>query len=120
MSDPDGKLAFPLETLTCRGLDDLAARITERARSREAARIVLGMPRRPDGAPADLAGEIEGLAGRLRARGFAVVLWDEQLTSWEAGEHLRHASPGVRRRKENIDAAAATILLQSYLDDRPR
>jgi len=109
-------LAVPLGTLTCRGLDDLAARIAERARERQVATVVLGLPRHADGRPGDLADEIVGLAGRLRARGLVVVLWDEHLTSWEAGTLLRHAPRSVRRKKENVDAAAATLILQSYLE----
>lgn len=120
MSDPQGLLAVPLTTLTCRGLDDLAARIAERAAEREAVGVVLGMPCREDGRPGDLADEIDGLAQRLRKRGVTVVLWDEQLTSWEAGALLAHAPRGVRRKKENIDAAAATLILQSYLESLPR
>ena len=120
MSDPEGRLAVPLATLTCRGLDDLAARITERAREREAAGIVLGMPRHEDGRAGELAPEIEALAERLRNRGLAVILWDERLTSWEAGSLLAHAPRAVRRKKENIDAVAATLILQSYLESLPR
>jgi len=120
VSDPEGRLAVPLATIACRGLDDLAARITERAREREAAGVVLGMPRHEDGRAGDLAPEIEGLAERLRNRGLAVVLWDERLTSWEAGSLLEHAPRAVRRKKENIDAVAATLILQSYLESLPR
>lgn len=120
VSDPEGRLAVPLTTLICRGLDDLAARIAERVREREAAAVVLGLPRHEDGRPGELAPEIEDLANRLRARGLSVVFWDERLTSWEAGTMLQHASRSVRRKKENIDAAAATLILQSYLESLPR
>ncbi len=120
MSDPEGRLAFPLETLTCRGLDDLAARIAERAKERGTSRVVLGIPRHEDGRPGDLAPEIEDLAERLRARGLAVILWDERLSSWEAESLLEHAPRSVRRKKENIDAAAAVVILQSYLESLPR
>ena len=116
MSDPQGRLAFPLETLCCRGLDDLAARLAERVEEHAASGVVLGFPRHLDGRPGDLAPEIDRLAALLRARGLRVVLWDERLTSWEATQRLREAGGSRRRPKEAIDAAAATILLQSYLD----
>jgi len=116
LSDPEGRLAWPLDTLKARGLDDLTKRIAERARVEEATGIVLGSPMHLDGSPGDLEPEVEDLADRLRARGLDVVLWDERLTTWEATEALRHAPDRVRRNKERIDAVAAAILLQSYLD----
>lgn len=120
VSDPDGRLAVPLRTLECRGLDDLAARLVELSIENEAAAIVLGLPRRLDGSPGEIAGDVEALSTRLRERGIEVILWDEGLTSWEAAEKLRHAPATVRRRKGAIDEAAATILLQSYLESLPR
>jgi putative Holliday junction resolvase len=116
LCDPDGKLAWPLDTLTFRGLDDLAARLSKRAKAEEAVGIVLGLPRRLDGTPGDLEPEIEDLAARLRSRGHPVILWDEHLTSWAAQEALRHAPQRVRRSKGVVDAVAAAILLQSYLE----
>jgi putative holliday junction resolvase len=120
ISDPEGRLAVPLRTLECRGLDDLAARLAELTTETEAAAIVLGYPRRLDGSPGEIANDVEALASRLRQRGIEVILCDEGLTSWEAAEKLRHATPTVRRRKGAVDEAAATILLQSYLESLPR
>lgn len=116
LCDPEGRLAYPLATLICRGLDDLAARLFERAAEHAANGVVLGLPQRLDGTPGDLVPEILDLAARLRARGLDVILWDERLTSWEAQEKLRHGTLAVRRRKGNVDQAAATILLQSYIE----
>jgi putative Holliday junction resolvase len=120
LSDPEGRLAYPLCTLEARGLDDLAARLAEQCAAHAASAVVLGFPRHLDGSPGDIAADIEALAGRLRNRGIAVMLWDERLTSWEAEEHLRHAPAAVRRRKGSVDEAAATILLQSYLESLSR
>jgi putative Holliday junction resolvase len=123
LSDEESRLASPLEILECRGMDDLAARIRERAAAHAVSEIVLGNPVREDGSPGTLADEIEDLAARLRSRGLAVVLWDESLTSWEAETRLREAGAfrrakrGVRPR---IDAAAAAVMLQSYLESLPR
>ena len=97
VSDPEGRLAYPLQTLSFRGLDDLAARIAEHAAEHDASGVVLGHPRHLDGRPGELAGEVEGLAARLRARGLRVVLWDERLTTWEA-ERLLKEAPGKKRR----------------------
>jgi putative Holliday junction resolvase len=117
ISDPGGVLASPLEVLRCRGLDDLAARIAERAKAHRVRGIVLGFPRHLDGRPGDLAEDVESLRSRLRDRGLTVMLWDERLSSWEATDKLREAGRSVSRRKgESVDAIAAAVILQSYLD----
>ncbi|MBD3161540.1 MAG: Holliday junction resolvase RuvX [Candidatus Eisenbacteria bacterium] len=116
LSDPEGRLASPIGTLTCRGLDDLAARVAERAAEVEAGGVVIGFPRHLDGRPGDLAPEVQGLAERLRSRGLRTILWDERLTSWEAETKLREAGRSIRGTRMRVDAAAAAILLQSYLD----
>jgi putative Holliday junction resolvase len=120
LSDPEGRLAYPLETVTHRGLDDLAARLAEFASEHHASGVVLGYPRHLDGRPGDLAADVEQLAERLRTRGLHVVLWDERLTSWEANRLLREAPGRKGHRKPGVDAVAATVLLQSYLDELER
>ena len=120
LCDAEGRLAHPLGVLTCRGIDDLAARIVERASAHEAAAVVLGYPRHLDGTPGDIAPDVERLAESLRGRGVEVVLWDERLTSWEAEAKLREAPGRVRRDKGKVDEMAATIILQSYIESLPR
>ena len=120
LSDPEGRLAYPVKTLTYRGLDDLAARLAESAAEHLVSGIVLGYPRHLDGRRGELADEVDTLADRLRSRGWKVILWDERLTSWEADRLLRQVPGRKGRRKQGIDALAATVLLQSYLDERKR
>lgn len=50
----------------------------------------------------------------------SVILWDETLTTVEAGERLRAAGRRGTRRDENIDMYAAAVILQSYLDEQSR
>ena len=56
----------------------------------------------------------------LEAAGVAVVYWDERLTTVEAQRYLRDGGMSREKRRQAIDAAAAQILLQSYLDYRRR
>jgi len=49
-----------------------------------------------------------------------VVLQDERLSSREAESRLARREPDWRKRKKHLDAAAAAIILQDYLDGRPR
>ena len=81
------------------------------------AAVVVGLPRRLDGTPNDLTARVEAFADRLRARvGVPVVLQDERLTSAEAESRLARRERDWRTRKARIDAAAAAIILQDYLD----
>jgi putative Holliday junction resolvase len=64
---------------------------------------------------------IERFAARLHERtGLAVILQDERLTSVEAESRLATREKSWRVRKEQLDAAAAAVILQDYLDAHPR
>ena len=63
---------------------------------------------------------VEAFADALRARtGHPVVLQDERLTSVEAESRLALRERNWRKRKDKLDAAAAAVILQDYLDARP-
>ncbi|MDQ3170883.1 MAG: Holliday junction resolvase RuvX, partial [Acidobacteriota bacterium] len=53
-----------------------------------------------------------------RASSLPVILQDERLTSHEADERLARRERDWRKRKQQLDAAAAAIILQDYLDHR--
>lgn len=126
VSDPSGTLARPLTTLRTTGLDGDAlqvslAEVTRLAADDPCEAIVVGLPRRLDGAPNAMTPRIERFAERLRDRaGMAVVLQDERLTSMEAESRLAERDTDWRTRKAQIDSAAAAIILQDYLDARAR
>jgi putative Holliday junction resolvase len=85
------------------------------------AAIVVGWPRRLDGTPTDQTPIVEAFSRALRARvDLPVVLQDERLSSHEADTRLSANERDWRRRKKKLDAAAAAIVLQDYLDHRPR
>ena len=117
VSDPDGRMAFPLTTHERRGDD--AHGLLEVARREEAGRIVVGLPISMDGSRGPQADSAAAFADELRRRGdLEVVLWDERLSSREADHHLRAAGRRGRDAKAQRDAVAAAIILQSYLDGR--
>lgn len=105
------RTAVPIGTLTFRGLDDLAARIARHCAEAGIATVVLGLPLHPDGAEMRIAQDVHALADRLRARGYAVVLQNESLTSWEAG-----ALAAETNGRAPVDALAATLILRDYMD----
>jgi putative pre-16S rRNA nuclease len=82
--------------------------------------IVVGWPRRLDGTPTDQTSFVEAFARALERRtDVPVVLQDERLSSTEAESRLAVRERDWRRRKAKLDAAAAAIILQDYLDSRP-
>ncbi len=81
--------------------------------------VVLGWPRRLNGSATDQTPHVEKLARVLEQRiPVPVVLQDERLSSHEAEARLAINQRDWRRRKGKIDAAAAAIVLQDYLDHR--
>lgn len=95
------------------------ARIEELILEYEVESIVLGYPKNMDDSIGPRAQISEEFADTLRRRtGLPVTLWDERLTTVEADEIMIEA--GIRRedRKQYVDKIAATIILQSYLDNR--
>jgi putative Holliday junction resolvase len=81
--------------------------------------IVVGWPRRLDGTPTDQTAAVESFRRALERRvSLPVILQDERLSSHEAEERLAVRERDWRRRKAKLDAAAAAIVLQDYLDQR--
>ena len=81
--------------------------------------IVVGLPRRLDGSPTTLTTRVKAFATELgRVTRLPIVLQDERLTSREAESRLAATEKDWRVRKRHLDAAAAAIILQDYLDTR--
>ncbi len=124
LSDASGVLASPHATLrgpSMRGQwDQLVALITRLAADEDGLEaIVVGVPLRLDGSPTDMTAQAMGLVERLRRRfDVPVVAIDERLTSVEADARLSLTERDWRARKDKLDAAAAAVLLQDYLDAR--
>lgn len=124
LSDPTGMLARPWKTLTVAGLDQQVGALTREIDALAAEAdglevIVVGLPRRLSGEPNEQTPAVQDLASRLgRRTTVRIVLQDERLTSHEAEELLARREKDWRKRKSQLDAAAAAIILQDYLDTR--
>jgi putative Holliday junction resolvase len=123
LSDASGTLATPWQVIETGGsldadIEKLSAIVTAlRAEDDGLKAIVVGLPLRLDGTPTDQTGRARELAARLEnVTGLPVVLQDERLTSREAEQRLAIRVTDWRKRKEKLDAAAAAIILQDYLD----
>jgi putative holliday junction resolvase len=123
ISDPSGTLARPLTTLTIEGESavERVAREVERlaAEADGLDAVVVGMPSRLDGSPTDQTLEVTRFIDRLRTRiRIPVHQEDERLTSREAERRLALHERDWRKRKAQLDAATAAVILQDYLDRR--
>jgi putative Holliday junction resolvase len=89
-------------------------------REREIEGIVLGLPLKTSGDEGAMADRIRDFARQITARtGLPVYLEDERYSSQEAEGYLR-LSHKKRRPKSEVDALAAALILQQYLDRRSR
>ena len=127
LSDPSGTLATPLRTLQAPGrLDARVAQVSgeiDRLAAEEPGLggIVVGLPLDLEGRPGRETARVPAFVAALRRRTpLPIALQDERLTSREAERRLALREPDWRRRKRRLDAAAAAVILQDYLDDAPR
>jgi putative Holliday junction resolvase len=82
-------------------------------------RIVVGLPTGLSGREGPQAALVREFADALRAAlqpGTTVEFWDERLTTAVAERTLRESGNRRRRRKGEVDAVAAAVILQGYLD----
>lgn len=120
VSDPDGILATPVETVRRERGDRHLRRLTALAGELEVVEVVVGLPRTlADRAGSSAVDAIE-LATALAARitPIPVRLADERLTTVSASRSLREAGVRARQQRAMIDQAAAVAILQGWLDQR--
>jgi len=118
LSDPSQVLATPLTTII-RVSDDAAIReIVGLARKHDISKIVVGLPYSLSGAIGKQAEKVLLFAKQIgQASDVDIIMQDERLTSVSANQKLREAGKKGSKLKNEMDAAAATVILQSYLDE---
>jgi putative Holliday junction resolvase len=142
MSDPQGILATPLTVLASRDEDTLIKDILALVSRHKVERIVVGLPRQLGGDLGRQANKVTAFAGKLAAQAkqrnldeLDMQLWDERLST-KAAERLKTKGDGQgggsrfrgRRRgrdrnlsiKAEVDAIAAALILQGFLDSQHR
>ena len=126
LSDELGMLATPLCILQRRG-PDRASAVAELAREHGVVEILVGFPRTLRGEVGPQARRVERFVEELRAAVETPVrLWDERYSTAEAADRLaatRKPSAGrhgraARLAAPHVDALAAAVILQEYLDSR--
>jgi putative Holliday junction resolvase len=122
ISDPSRMLARPLRAVQVASDADAVERVAAAARDLAAeedglAEIVVGLPRRLDGSPSAMTARVAAFVDALRQRiSVPVATEDERLSSHEAESRLALNERDWRKRKGKLDAAAAAVILQDYLD----
>lgn len=118
LSDSDGLIALPYDTLLRSGDPEVDhRRIRELVEECEAEIVVVGMPTSLDGSVGPAARRTLKELRRLRERlEVPVETYDERFTTVSAHNLLREAEVGGRRRREVVDATAAAVMLQAWLD----
>jgi putative Holliday junction resolvase len=121
VSDGLGLTAQPRTTIARHGgVRDLDA-IGAAAKEADADRIVLGLPVDPEGQEGPAAQRARVFADKLQAAlGLPVELIDESFSTVEAEEVLLAANVSRAKRKQVVDKMAAAVILQRWLDARPR
>jgi len=120
LSDETQTLASPLATLVRRrGKRFPLARFLELVFQHAPSGVVVGLPLTGEGDEGESAAAARDLAGSLADRsGLPVELWDERMSTARALAAVREQGGSTRGRKGDVDALAAAVLLQHYLDAR--
>jgi putative pre-16S rRNA nuclease len=117
ISDPSGTIASPAGAIVRRsGKRPPIAEIIRRAEALEARGFVVGLPLDGNGDETPRSAEARRVAAELERRtGLAAALIDERFTTAAALRAIREMGGSTRGRKEDVDALAATVLLQHAL-----
>ena len=104
-----------------RNMDKTAAAVYELVKDSDIGEIVVGLPKNMDGTEGARAELCREFADQLQeATGLPVKMWDERRTTVEAHNILSQHNYHGKKRKETVDAVAASLILEGYLAFRGR
>lgn len=110
-------LASPLCVIEERNQEKLLTKVTELAIKEKPELIVVGLPKNMDGSEGESAQNAKHFAQNLKAATqIPVHMQDERCTTVTAHRYLNDTNVRGKKRKQTVDAVAATVILQSYLD----
>lgn len=117
VSDPTGLLAGSPSVISEWNRDKLLEKLVAYIKDNKIETVVLGYPKNMDGSVGPRAEKCAQLAEDIREQtGVPVVLCDERRTTVEAHQILHQAGKKAKQHRKNVDAVAATLILQGYLD----
>lgn len=119
ISDPTGMLAGWTTTINSRKQDVVVEHLKEIIAEWQVTELVLGYPKNMNDTKGERVLKSEALGQRLEAEtGLPVHLWDERLTTVDAHRILSENGRRGKKRKQTVDAVAATLILEGYLGFR--
>ena len=121
ISDAMGMLAGFTTVIQSRKSEVVLEELVKLIREHGAEELVMGFPRNMDGTEGPRADLYREFAARLEEQsGMAVNLWDERRTTIEAHQILHASGKKMKQHKKNVDAVAATLILEGYLTKKRR
>ena len=121
ISDYTGLLVGTTDVIHSRKPAVTAREIARMAKEHGAERLVMGFPRNMDGTEGPRVALYREFAALVEAEtGMPVILWDERRTTVAAHEILHRSGKKEKKHRQNVDAVAATLILQGYLDFKRR
>lgn len=119
VSDKNGFLASSLCVITEYNDEELIQKIAEKVKETKAEIIVVGLPRNMDGSEGESAQRAREIAEKLtQVSGVPCHMQDERGTTITAHNYLSAGNVYGKKRKQKVDAVAASIILQNYLDSQ--
>ena len=117
LCDKDNILAYPFCLIKGNDLSFISKEIAKISKENHVERIIIGNPKNMDGTIGQSARNVQKFKEILsKYLDIEILLWDERLTTVSAQRNFASLNIKSRKYKKNIDEAAATILLQSYID----
>lgn len=121
ISDPTGSIVGTALVIPSYNRDKTAAEIHRLMEQHGVGELVMGFPRNMDGTEGPRAALYREFAALLsQVTGMEPVLWDERRTTVDAHRILSDNNRHGKRRKETVDAVAASLILEGYLAFRRR
>ncbi|OGO03877.1 MAG: hypothetical protein A2Y91_08215 [Chloroflexi bacterium RBG_13_54_8] len=119
MSDPSETLATPLTRIGAADAEATIEAICRLVRQHHVEAVLAGMPYSLDGSLGQQARRVQSFLQKLSPRlGMPIETWDERFSTVNAQQRMIEAGKRRERRREQIDAAAAALILQEYLDSK--
>ncbi len=116
VSDATGMIAGFTTVIAERNREKAADRVAQLVREHRPERLVMGFPKNMDGTEGPRAALYREFAALLEEKtGMDVVFWDERRTTVEAHQILSASGKRMKKHKKNVDAVAASLILEGYL-----